>query len=96
MNSETLDLVILALAVFRLTRLVTADTILERPREFIWKKSPPEKNGIGYLITCNWCTSIWTSSLVFSMYKITTEPTMFVCSILALSGVAGIITSRAE
>jgi hypothetical protein len=94
--NQTLEYVILSLAVFRLTRLVTTDTILEKPRELIWRKSPPEKNGIGYLVTCNWCTSIWASSLVFSMYKIATEPTMFVCSILALSGVAGIITSRTE
>lgn len=92
----TLDYAILSLAVFRLTRLVTTDTILEKARELVWKKSPPEKNGIGYLITCNWCSSIWVSSLVFSMYKISTEPTIFVCSIFALSGVAGIITSRVE
>lgn len=92
----TLDYVILSLAVFRITRLVTTDTILEKAREFVWKKSPPEKNGVGYLITCNWCSSIWVSSLVFSMYKISTEPTIFVCSIFALSGVAGIITSRVE
>lgn len=96
MTIDTLDFIILTLAIFRLTRLVTTDTILEKFREFIWKKSPPEKNGIGYLITCNWCSSIWVSSLVFSMYKIATEPMIFVCSILALSGFAGIIASRVE
>lgn len=93
---NALDYIILGLAVYRITRLVTTDTILEKFREFVWRKSPPEKNGIGYLITCNWCTSIWVSSLVFSMYKMMTEPTIFVCSIFALSGVAGIIASRVE
>lgn len=93
---STLDYIILALAVYRMTRLVTTDTILEKFRELVWRKSPPEKNGIGYLITCNWCTSFWVSSLVFSMYKMMTEPTVFVCSIFALSGVVGIITSRVE
>jgi hypothetical protein len=87
-----IDYTILALAVFRLTRLVTTDVIFNPVREKIWKKSPPHKNGVGYLITCDWCTSIWTSSLVFTMYKIATEPAIFVCSILALAGVAGLIS----
>lgn len=94
--NQTLEYAILALAVFRITRIITTDTILEKLREFIWRKSPPAKNGIGYLITCNWCSSIWVASLVVSMYRITAEPTIFVCSIFALSGVAGIITSRVE
>ena len=88
---DTLDYVILALAVYRLTRLITTDTILEKVRERIWRRFPIHENGLGYLITCTWCTSIWTSSLVMSMYKISTEPTIFFCGILALSAVAGLI-----
>jgi hypothetical protein len=87
-----LDYAILALAVFRLTRLITTDVVFNSIREKIWKKSPPHMNGIGYLITCDWCASIWASSLVFTMYKIASEPTIFVCSILALSSVAGLIS----
>ena len=90
-----IDFIILALAVHRLTRLVTTDIVTERIREKIWSKYPPHKGGIGYLVTCNWCSSIWVASLVFSMYKISTEPVIFVCSILSLSSVAGLI-SRIE
>jgi hypothetical protein len=90
-----IDFIILALAVHRLTRLVTTDMVTERIREKIWSKYPPHKGGIGYLVTCNWCSSIWVASLVFSMYKISTEPVIFVCSILSLSSVAGLI-SRIE
>ena len=90
-----IDFLILALAVHRLTRLVTTDMVTERIREKIWSKYPPHKGGIGYLITCTWCSSIWVASLVFSMYKISTEPVIFVCSILSLSSAAGLI-SRIE
>lgn len=87
-----IDLTILALAIFRITRLVTTDTILAPVREKIWKKYPIHKNGIGYLITCDWCTSIYVSSLVFTLYKMATEPVIFVSSILALSAVAGMLS----
>lgn len=86
-----IDYVILALAVYRLTRIITTDVILEKAREWIWKRSPAHRNGIGYLITCTWCTSIWTSSLVMSMYKMTPGPTVFFCGILAMSTAAGLI-----
>ena len=95
MTINIIDYLILGTAIYRLTRLVTTDTILERVREKVWKKFPPHKNGIGYLITCNWCTSIWVATLVFSMYKMATEPTIFVSTILSLSAFAGFI-SRAD
>ena len=86
-----LDYAILALAVYRLTRLVTTDTILEKVRVRIWRRFPIHENGFGYMITCTWCTSIWTSSLVMSVYKMFPEPTVFFCGILALSTAAGLI-----
>lgn len=89
--TRLLDLVILALAVFRLTRVITVDEIFSKVRTKIWERSPAWKGGIGYMITCDWCTSIWTSSLVMSMYKITPEPTVFVCSVLSLSAVTGLL-----
>ena len=87
-----LDYLILALAVYRLTRLITTDVILNPIRERVWRRFPPSGNGIGYVLTCDWCASIWTASLVMSMYKIATVPTTFVCGILALSGVAGLLS----
>jgi hypothetical protein len=92
MTINIIDYFILALATYRLTRLVTTDTVFERVREKVWKKFPPHKGGIGYLITCNWCASIWVASLVFSMYKISTEPVIFVSTILSLSVFAGFLS----
>ena len=88
---QLLDYVILALAVYRLTRLVTTDVIFNKYREKIWAKYPIEKEGIGYLITCDWCTSIWVSSLVVCMYKIAPDIAIAVWGVFALSAVAGLM-----
>jgi hypothetical protein len=58
MPIDALNFLILALAIFRLTRLVTTDTIFNELREKIWNKFPPNRINLGYLITCDWCTSI--------------------------------------
>lgn len=85
------DYIILALATFRLTRLITTDVIFNGVRERIWRRFSPGDGGLGYLITCDWCTSIWTASLVATMYTIATGPTVFVCGILALSAAVGLL-----
>lgn len=53
-----------ALAVKRLTRLVVEDQITAPIRELIWKKfgGPETGKGIGYMITCPHCCSIWISA----------------------------------
>lgn len=91
---SALEFVILALGVFRLTRIVTTDVVLNKLRERVWKKYPPENGGIGYLITCDWCSSIWTASLVAVMYTIFPVPVFAVMCVLALSAVAGALTAR--
>jgi len=88
---SALDAAILALAVFRVTRIVTTDVILEKLRNRVWRRFPPERGGIGYMITCTWCTSIWIASLFVLSYMINTRLTIGVAGIFALSAVAGLI-----
>jgi len=90
------NFIILGLAVYRATRLIIEDTVLEKARNWVWKKSSPKKPGIGYLITCYWCTSFWIASLVVISYIIVPIATTAVCMILALSAVAGLITAWLE
>jgi hypothetical protein len=82
---------ILALAVWRLTRLVTTDEITSKVREKIFSKYPPETSNVGYAFTCNWCVSIWSSSAMMIMYKINSSTAMFVGGVLALSTATGLI-----
>ena len=89
------DFVLLSLAVFRVTRLFTTDVIFERFRECVWKHKPP-KTFIGYLFTCNWCLSIWFSSLFTLCYTIEPTVTVYVALPFAFSAVAGLISVRLD
>lgn len=84
-------LVILALAAYRVTRMITHDTIFNRLRERIWRVSPPEKERLGYWITCEWCSGVWVASTAIFMYTIVSEATVIVCSALAVSAIVGIM-----
>jgi hypothetical protein len=53
-------LLVLTLASFRVTRLVTRDTITEPLRSRI----PDNDSGLGYLIRCDWCAGIWVSGVI--------------------------------
>jgi hypothetical protein len=96
MNLDITTLIILALASFRLARLLTVDVIMDSLREWVWKKRPPHTHKFGYLFTCNWCMSIWTSSLITVCYTIVPTATIIVALPFALSAVAGLITNKLD
>ncbi len=86
--------VILALASHRLTRLITTDTIFSPLRERIWNKFPPDRVNLGYLITCDWCTSIWVSAVVICSYLLIPYATVVVSLVLAISTIVGYLAAR--
>jgi len=94
MPIDPLNFIILALAIFRLTRLVTTDTIFNELREKIWNKFPPNRINIGYLITCDWCTSIWVASGYVPLALLFPQVVFVVSLILATSAVVGILAAR--
>jgi Protein of unknown function (DUF1360) len=87
-------LIVLALAVFRITRLITTDHIFDNPRNRLFDRFPPDRSWFGYLFTCNWCMSIWVASLVTVSYTIIPTVTIAFSLIPALSAVAAIIAAR--
>lgn len=89
---EFLYFIILALATYRITRLITRDHIFSSARNKFWEKYPPESTKLGYLITCEWCTSIWVASLLVISAMITLV-TVAVATVFALSAVAGLLTA---
>lgn len=50
-------LLLVVLATYRLTRLVTADRITQRFRAWV----VAQNRTLGYLVTCDWCLSIWVA-----------------------------------
>lgn len=85
--------VVLALASYRLTRLLVIDTIFEPMRDAIWSRFAPS-HPVGYLFTCMWCMSIWVSSLLVLCYTIFSTVTLVFAMIFALSAVASLIAAR--
>ena len=57
------DLIVDALATYRGTRLIVEDQIVEPLREKIWENHPPQE-GIGYLVTCPFCMSVWVGGAI--------------------------------
>lgn len=89
----TLQFIVLGLAVFRLTHLLTRDVILEDLRERFWEKYPPGETKLGYLLTCEWCLSIWLGSLVYLSSILMPTTTNVIATVLALSAIAGLLAA---
>jgi hypothetical protein len=91
--SNFLELTIFGLATYRLTRLINRDEIFAPLRNKFWKKFPPEKSHLGYLLTCTWCVSIWSASLIEISRIIIPNITRSVAIVLTLSAITGLVTA---
>ena len=60
---ELIPLLVAALATARLTRLVTTDRILERPRVALLRRLGGD-NLLAYLVVCDWCVSVYVGGAV--------------------------------
>jgi hypothetical protein len=87
--------VILALAAYRLTHLITTDAIADGFRTKVWKKFPPNTK-IGYLITCNWCTGFWASVFVVIFWLTLPVAATVVSLVLAISASVGLLSAWIE
>ena len=90
---DLVELVVGGLATFRLSRFLTQDELISGLRNRLWNKFPPETNKFGYLFTCMWCMSIWSASLIVVSSIIIPTITLYVCIVLALSAIAGLLAA---
>ena len=90
---NAVSLISLGLATYRATRLVTTDTIADPIREKIWDKHPPEDSKLGYILTCNWCTSIWVAASLLTLRAVSPTSSKAVEGILAGSAIAGLLST---
>lgn len=88
-------LVVGALATYRLTRLVTEDTILDRPREAVHRRAARTGHTkFSYFVTCPWCTSIYLAAVVIVLSVFAESWFAYIAVALAFSAVAGVIASK--
>lgn len=95
-NISLLELVILSLAVYRVTRLIVQDSILEPVRDRIFRRFNPQRSSLGYLLTCTWCMSLWVALPTVLFYAYNPSITLLVGCIFALSAVASLITALVD
>lgn len=104
MRVTALALVLDALAVYRLTRLITEDTFppVRRFREAVIRRytavvaqGPGTVEDPGWqaeLIQCPWCASVWLAAGVTAARWVLPSAWSFVAWLLALSAVASIVS----
>jgi hypothetical protein len=90
---SAVDLVIFSLATYRITRLITTDHVFNRIRDKFWNRFPPETTKLGYLITCEWCTSVWVGLVFAVWYTINTDIARLCAFAFALSAATGLLTA---
>ncbi len=81
--------ILAALATYRATRLITGDMISERFRD--WVESRSEM--FGYLVSCDWCTSIWLAPLPALSVVLwpTNRVVLIILTALSLSALTGFL-----
>lgn len=94
-----LSLILVTLAVARLTRLVTVDQITLTFRRWVVNRWGDESS-ITYLVHCSWCTSIWLSIIPAAIWTALMLPVrqwwVAVPTALAISYVSGILSQIEE
>jgi hypothetical protein len=91
---DLIGFTLLALAAYRIGKLIIEDVIFEKIREKIFKKFPPETTKTGYFFTCYWCTSLWVATLLTVGYILVPSVMLIICLPLALSAVVGILSEK--
>ena len=84
--------VILALAVFRLYRLIAEDDILDGPRDRLLDKFAEERlEKLDKLITCPWCLGFWLGVIVWGFWLLSPDWTVGLALPWALSAAVAFV-----
>ena len=104
---EPWEFAIIALAVFRVYRLIAEDTILDYPRRKLlrladeWEQEgddPGDDYRVkwGIFITCAWCLGWWVSLGAFLLWIWLPTETVFLATPFAISAVVALISKNLD
>lgn len=86
---DPVALAVSALAVYRITRLVTTDRVADR-----WRAPLVARGGrAGYFVTCPWCVSVWLAAAWLPLLLLAPRVALAAGAVLAFSAVAGLLSS---
>lgn len=87
-------LIVDALAVYRLTRLVTRDSLplVARPRDAAVRRWGDR--ALGYFVECPWCVSVWVAAAAVTGRVLTPTWWTPLALVLAFSAVTGWLAER--
>lgn len=104
-----LAFVLLTLAAFRVYRLISEDTILDRPRRWLLRMGDWREDGdpvpILYrrewalFLTCPWCLGFWVSGIVLGAYSLVVDWHgwfWFLITWLAISSLVGLVAKNLD
>jgi Protein of unknown function (DUF1360) len=108
MELTWLELIIIVLASFRLTRLLVYDQITQFIRTpffneieevdesgqkeiYLVAKDKGIRGFFGQLLSCHWCTGVWSSIFLCSLFFIYHQIAVPILLVLAVAGLASII-----
>lgn len=81
-----------ALATYRLTRLIVDDKITTKLRNTATNRWG--QHGIGYLVNCPWCTSVWVGVGAVAVRRLFPKVWAPVAEAMAFSAAAGWLSSH--
>ena len=91
------DFFLMVLAILRLVRLFTYDTITQFMRDWFVGANPRSFLGsMGTLVNCPWCTGLWFSLIVVFFYFATPIIAWYAILVLALSSLAAMLQMTAN
>lgn len=90
MINDPVWLVVSALAVYRLTHLITDDLIAEPLREAVANHGEPWSTGI----ECAWCVSMWVAAGSVGLWLLVPSLWHGAAVVLALSAITGLLAEH--
>lgn len=84
------ELILLALASFRVWKLVGDDAVLDRPRDWVLDRLDREGDDVWtYFITCPWCAGFWITLLWWVAWLLVPYATLVAAALFAISALVG-------
>ena len=87
---------LITLAAYRLTRIITVDKVTERPRAWAEDRAADGHPKLAYFVTCPWCVSMYVAAAVVAITDLIASVPLPGLQALAASTVCGLIGAELD